>query len=88
MAESGELITIKEKLKPSLEPIEILKEWPSKRVARYATNINVQIEDINIFRSSNIHNQLKSEKKLASIAEEIYQCSFWKIVRKRAAYDI
>ncbi len=88
MAERGELTSVEEKSKPTLERIEILKEWPSKRIASYAANVNINIEEINSFRSSSIHGQLKGEKKLASIADEIYQCSFWKIARKRAAHDI
>jgi len=88
MAERGELTSIEEKSKPTLERIEILKEWPSKRIASYAANVNINIEEINSFRLSSIHGQLKGEKKLASIADEIYQCSFWKIARKRAAHDI
>jgi hypothetical protein len=88
MADKGEITPIKEQRKPILEPVEILKGWPTLRAANYADNINVKIEEINGFRSSNVHAQLKNQKKLDTILEEIFHCSFWKIQRKRAVHDI
>jgi len=88
MAERGELPLIKAARKPTLEPVNILKEWPTLRAANYADTINVNIEEFNGFRSSHVHAQLKNQKKLDSILEEIFHCSFWKIHRKRVEHDI